>query len=196
MTARADEADIKVKSLASLVSTFNARLNAMTNLVVNSLLMYDLQCVYRLEKWKDENSANLKIWLDVISQAEVLCSMGTFSFNHPAFTYPVIDSALDIEATALGHPLIPAEECVTNDVLVGKNQSVLIITGANMAGKSTFLRTIGVNLVLALSWGTGLRKNISMSHYQYAFRNANSRFLKRSSVLFLCRAQSAKNYYG
>lgn len=150
LSANAQEADIKVKSLASLVSTFNARLNAMTNLVVNSLLMYDLQCVYRLEKWKHENSGNLKTWLDVISEAEVLCSMGTFSFNHPSFTYATIDAALIIEAKELGHPLIPENECITNDILVGKNQSVLIITGANMAGKSTFLRTIGVNLVLAL----------------------------------------------
>jgi len=151
LSAQAQEADVKVKSLASLVSALNARLNWMTNLVVNSLFMYDLQCVYRLEQWKHENSANLKTWLDVICQAEVVCSMGTFSFNHPSFTYATIDTALRLEANALGHPLIPENECVTNDVIMGNNQSVLIITGANMAGKSTFLRTIGVNLVLALS---------------------------------------------
>lgn len=147
----AQQADIKVKSLASLVSALNARLNAMTTLVVNSLLFYDLQCVYRLEKWKHENASNLKTWLEAVSETEVLCSVGTFSFNHPNFVYPTIDSALAIETKELGHPLILLNECITNDVLVGKNQSVLIITGANMAGKSTFLRTIGVNLVLALS---------------------------------------------
>ncbi len=147
----AQQADVKVKSLASLVSALNARLNAMTTLVVNSLLFYDLQCVYRLEKWKHENSSNLKTWLEAVSETEVLCSVGTFSFNHPNFTYPVIDSTLAIETKEMGHPLIQPNECITNDVLVGKNQAVLIITGANMAGKSTFLRTIGVNLVLALS---------------------------------------------
>lgn len=151
LSAGAHQADVKVKSLASLVSAFNARLNAMTNLVVNSLLMYDLQCAYRLEKWKQENSDNLQTWLDVISQAEVLCSMGTFSFNNPSFTYAAIETDLNIVAKEIGHPLIPRNECITNDVTIGKNQSVLIITGANMAGKSTFLRTIGVNLVLALT---------------------------------------------
>ncbi|HOX82082.1 MAG TPA: hypothetical protein PLJ60_03060 [Chryseolinea sp.] len=151
LSERADQADVKVKSLASLVSSLNARLNAMTTLVVNSLLFYDLQCVYRLEKWKHENASNLKTWLEAVSETEVLCSIGTFSFNHPQFTYPIIDSTLAIETKELGHPLIQPDECVPNDVLVGKNQSVLIITGANMAGKSTFLRTIGVNLVLALS---------------------------------------------
>lgn len=147
----AHQADVKMKSLASLVSALNARLNAMTNLIVNSLLFYDLQCVYRLEKWKHENASNLKTWLEAVSETEVLCSVGTFSFNHPKFTYPTIHSTLAIETKELGHPLILPNECVTNDVLVGKNQSVLIITGANMAGKSTFLRTIGANLVLALS---------------------------------------------
>jgi hypothetical protein len=147
----AREADNKVKSLASLVSTFNARLNAMANVVVNSLLMYDLNCVYRLEKWKYENSSNLKTWLDVVSEAEVLCSIGTFAFNHPSFVYASIGQDIKIEATEIGHPLIPENECVPNDFTVGKSKSVLIITGANMAGKSTFLRTIGVNLVLALS---------------------------------------------
>ena len=153
LSANAREADQKINALASLVSALNARMNAMTNLVVNSLLMYDLQCVYRLEKWKHENADNLKIWLEVVSQAEVLCSLATYRFNHPEFRYAVIDTdpVPAIEATGLGHPLIPAEECVTNDVLLSDSPSVMIITGANMAGKSTFLRALGVNLVLALS---------------------------------------------
>jgi len=149
----ATEADKKINALASLVSAFNARLNAMTNLVVNSLIMYDMQCVYRLEKWKHENAESLKTWLEVVSQAEVLGSMGTFRFNHPEFRFAAIDMHQPpaIEAKGLGHPLIPIGERVTNDILLSDNPSVLIITGANMAGKSTFLRSIGVNLVLALS---------------------------------------------
>ena len=151
ISAKAHAADVKIKSLASLVSSFNARLNAMTNLVVNSFLLYDLQCVYRLERWKYANAGSLKTWLDVVTKGEVLGSLATFSFNHPAFTYPSIHTALAIDGIAVGHPLIPGDECVPNDVLLDGDQSVLIITGANMAGKSTFLRAIGVNLVLALS---------------------------------------------
>ena len=151
LSGSAKEADVKVKALASLVSTFNARLNAMTNLVVNSLLMFDLQCVYRLEKWKDENASNLKTWLEIIYEAEVLCSFGTFSFNHPSFVYAKIEKELVIDAVGLGHPLINENECVSNDLQVDKKQCVVIITGANMAGKSTFLRSMGVNVVLALN---------------------------------------------
>jgi len=151
LTSQAHDADVKVRSLASLVSYLNARLNFLTSLLVNSLLLYDLQCVYRLEKWKHENASRLKQWLDVISEAEVLCSIGTFSFNHPSFVYPKINTELSISAVKLGHPMLAEGECVTNDLYVGKGQSVLIITGANMAGKSTFLRTAGVNVVLALT---------------------------------------------
>ena len=161
LTSSADEADLKVKSLSSLVSNLNARLNFLTNLVVNSLLLYDLQCVYRLEKWKQENSAHLTGWLNVISEAEVLCSLGTFAFNHPAFIFPKISPELIIKTEGLGHPLIAEQECVTNDLYIGKGQAVLIITGANMAGKSTFLRTSGVNLVLALAGGPVYAKTFS-----------------------------------
>ena len=73
----------------------------MTNLFVNSLLMFDLQYVYRLEKWKDENASNLKIWLDVISRLKYCRSFGTFSFNHPLFVYAKIEKDLVIDADGL-----------------------------------------------------------------------------------------------
>lgn len=151
LSEHAHEADVKVKSLASLVSSLDARLNAMTTLVVNSLLLYDLQCVYRLERWKADHAEKLLAWLNTVDEIEVLGSFGTFAFNHPNFQYATIHENLSIEIEELCHPLIRETERVANDLTLGNNQSVLIVTGANMAGKSTFLRTIGVNLVLALS---------------------------------------------
>jgi DNA mismatch repair ATPase MutS len=151
LSEHAHEADVKVKSLASLVSSLDARLNAMTTLVVNSLLLYDLQCVYRLEKWKANHAEKLLAWLNTVDEMEVLGSFGTFAFNHPNFQYAAIHEKLSIEIDQLSHPLIRENERIANDLMLGNKQSVLIVTGANMAGKSTFLRTIGVNLVLALS---------------------------------------------
>ncbi|MDQ2656603.1 MAG: hypothetical protein M3Y60_04210 [Bacteroidota bacterium] len=151
LASRAAQADEKVRRLAKLVRAFDARLNSMTNLVVNSLLMYDLQCVYRLEKWKSENASDLMGWLEVIRETEVLCSLGTFSFNHPRFSFPSINSDLLLTARGLGHPLLREEERVVNDLHADSKQSLLIITGANMAGKSTFLRSLGVNAVLGLA---------------------------------------------
>jgi DNA mismatch repair ATPase MutS len=158
---KANNADVKVKKLASLVYALDARMNAMTSIFTNSFLLYDLNCIYRLEKWKDENSANLESWLDTVSDLEVLNGFSTFSFNHQSFTFPKIHDQLNISATELGHPLIKPEECVANDFLIGNGPTVLIITGANMAGKSTFLRTVGINLVLALNGSSVSAKTFS-----------------------------------
>ena len=148
---RAGEADKKVKQLASLVSAFDARLNSMTNFFVNSILLYDLQCVYRLEKWKDENKEALPGWLEVVRETEVLSSLGTFAFNHSSFTFPRINSDRVLSAKGLGHPLLDEKARVANDMQLDADHSIMIITGANMAGKSTFLRALGVNVVLALA---------------------------------------------
>lgn len=145
----AAEAGAKVRSLASLVSALDARLNSMTMLVMNSLLLYDLQCVYRLERWKALNGVRLNEWLQAVAETEVLCSLGTFAFNHPAYTDAVLHDDRVVDAVGMGHPLLPDDERVDNDIALGKPQRILIITGANMAGKSTFLRTLGTNIVLA-----------------------------------------------
>lgn len=147
---RAGRAHHIVKELAQLVRAFDARLNSMTNLFVNSLLLYDLQCVYRLEKWKDENAGELIKRLETVREVEVLSSFGTLAFNHPQFNFPAINSAQKLNAKGIGHPLIPAKGRVVNDVDLDGAHSIMIITGANMAGKSTFLRALGVNVVLAL----------------------------------------------
>lgn len=140
-----------VKKLASLVSAFDARTNMLASVFVNSFLLYDLQCVYRLERWRRDNAAQLSIWLDTITEMEVLNSVATFSYNHPSFTFAEISDDLKIEAKEMGHPLIGEDIRVSNDLTFGTAPHVLIVTGANMAGKSTFLRTLGVNMVLALN---------------------------------------------
>ena len=151
LQAHAKDADQKVARFASLVSIFDARLNSMTMLVVNSILLFDLQCVYRLEKWKEANAGDFEKWLEAVNEAEVLSSFGTYAFNNSLFIYPEITDSLSISAKQMGHPLINPEDCVVNDVQLGGDHQVLIVTGANMAGKSTFLRTLGVNMVLALN---------------------------------------------
>lgn len=145
------DAGAKVKKLANLVYAFDARANSLMSIFVNSFLLYDLQYVYRLEKWREQNSDQLMNWLEATAETEVLCSFATFAFNNERFTYPQIKTELGISAKAMGHPLIPAEESVANDFEIGSGGQVLIVTGANMAGKSTFLRTVGINLILALN---------------------------------------------
>lgn len=151
LQVRAQDADETVKRLASLVRAFDARLNFMTNLAVNGLFLYDLQCVLQLERWKATHAARLPGWLDTIRETEMLCSLGTFTFNHPGFTFPVINTERKLAAKAMAHPLIDENVRVENDVALDAQQSIMIITGANMAGKSTFLRALGVNIILGLA---------------------------------------------
>ncbi len=146
----ATEAHAQVKDLSSLVNALDARMNLLMNMVGNSLLLYDLQCVYRLEKWKSLHADKLESWIDLLGEVEVLISLGTFAYNNPDFCTPEIHGSIEIKATAMGHPLIGRNERILNDVVLNEHQKILIVTGANMAGKSTFLRTLGVNTVLAL----------------------------------------------
>lgn len=151
LSQNAAQADVKIKALAGLVRSLDARLNFMTNLIVNSTLLYDLQCVYRLEKWKEENAEKFSTWINVITEMDVLCSFATLAFNNSDFTFPSINNEQKISALSVGHPLLQKQGRITNDLTFGPKDSILIITGANMAGKSTFLRTLGVNMVLALN---------------------------------------------
>lgn len=191
--SRAGEADLKVRKLASLVSAFDARLNSMTNLFVNSLLLYDLQCVYRLEKWRDENKEHLASWLDVVCETEALCSLGTFAFNHPAFSFPDINTTQTLSAVGLGHPLLNEQERVINDLHLDKDHSIMIITGANMAGKSTFLRSLGVNVVLALSGAPVCAKAFScpLIRLRSGMRTADS--LKENQSYFYAELDRLKS---
>jgi len=151
LKTRAADGYQRVLALSRLVGALDARLNWMTNIVVNSLLLYDLQCIYRLEKWKDENAASLLQWLDTINEGEVLVSFGTLCFNNPSFVFPNINTERKLAAVQMGHPLLAVAERVDNDITLDPASSIAIITGANMAGKSTFLRTLGINVVLALA---------------------------------------------
>jgi hypothetical protein len=151
LSEKAKDADRKLSVLASLAGGLDARLNSMMNVVVNGLLLYDMQFVYRLEKWKEENASRLEHWIETVEEVEVICSFGTFAFNNPEFIFPHINEERRLGARRMAHPLIDPKERVANDLMLDRNTSVMIITGANMAGKSTFLRTVGINVLLALN---------------------------------------------
>ena len=137
--------------LAKRVSALDARLNSMTSLLMNGLFLYDMQCVLRLEQWREQYAKDLDRWLDVIGTMEMLNSFATYAFNNPKYCNAIISENTSISATEMGHPLLPDQERVVNSIEVGNPHTVLIVTGANMAGKSTFLRTLGINLVFALN---------------------------------------------
>ncbi|MGX5819994.1 MutS-related protein [Chitinophaga lutea] len=148
---RAQEADTALRGLARISNLLDQRLNLLVGFVLNSLMLYDLHCIFRLERWKEAHRRDVGEWLDVIAQLETAVSLGTFAYNHPGYIFPSVNDTPVMRGKAIGHPLIPAEECVVNDCSIGENDQFLIITGSNMSGKSTFLRSVGVNWLLAMT---------------------------------------------
>ncbi|MGN6435622.1 MAG: MutS-related protein [Agriterribacter sp.] len=140
-----------IAALSRLSSMFDQRLNLLVNLFLNSLILYDLQCILSLEKWKLQSKDDFAGWLLTVGDIECLNSLAALAYNNPGFAYPQVknQSQVFIEARQLAHPLIAATERVANDFKTGKNDRLLLVTGSNMSGKTTFLRTLGVNLILA-----------------------------------------------
>ena len=130
------------------------RLDLRNNLILYALLegsmFWQLRQMLRIEQWKEEHGTHLLQWLEALGNLDALCALGTFAFNHPEYTYPAItDEPFVFRAKNMGHPLMSREQCVVNDAEIPQRPYFLIITGANMAGKSTYLRTIGCNYILS-----------------------------------------------
>ena len=130
------------------------RLDLRNNLILYALLegsmFWQLRQMLRIERWKKEHGIHLLQWLEALGNLDALCALGTFAFNHSEYSYPIItDKPFIFQAKDMEHPLMPRKQCVANDVEIPKRPYFLIITGANMAGKSTYLRTIGCNYILA-----------------------------------------------
>lgn len=143
-------ASTAVKKLSDEMNTLDQRNNMLLAAILNGLLFWELRQIIRIERWKGTYAAQLPTWLRAVGKVDALCSLATFAYNHPDYTYPVIStSSFTFTAKEMGHPLMHRDRCVKNEVDVHERPSFIIITGANMAGKSTYLRTIGVNYVLA-----------------------------------------------
>ena len=118
----------------------------------NIFLLIDIYLIIGVEKWKSRNKLLLASWSAVVSEFEVMNSLAGFSFSNPSYTFPELtDKNNYIHFDSLGHPLINSNTRVCNDFKSGQPGNITMITGSNMGGKSTFLRAIGVNLVLALA---------------------------------------------
>ena len=149
----ADEATVahtEISRLAKLSNLLDQRLNLLVNILLNSFLLYDVQCMAALESWKVKNKDKVSSWISCVASIEVFTSLSAFAFNRSAYCYPVLGGdKLIIEAEEVGHPLIDEAESVRNDISLGTDNKLLLITGSNMSGKTTFLRTVGINILLA-----------------------------------------------
>lgn len=153
-----------LKTLASIIAAIEVRHSPMGNFIANVIWLWDIQCVIRAEQWKRAHGAALRLWLETSGEIEALASLSTIHFEHSSWVFPVItDTSPSIDGTEIGHPLLPDDTRITNDFTLDRQNSVAIITGSNMSGKSTFLRTIGINLVLGYAGAPVCAKQMSCS---------------------------------
>ena len=139
-----------VKQLTELMNALDQRNNMMMAIVLNGLFFWELRQVMRIEAWKEKHAVDMPQWLEAIREMDACCSLATFAYNHPDYIYPQITtSPFCAKAKGLGHPLMDRDKCVRNDIDIEKRPFFVIITGANMAGKSTYLRMVGINYLLA-----------------------------------------------
>lgn len=139
-----------LQQLSKELDQLDLRNNQFLYVLLEGSIFFQLQEIVRIERWKARYGQHISKWLETVGELDALCSLGTFAYNHPQYTYPELtEKPFCFLATQMGHPLMPASQCVKNDATIPSRPFFLIITGANMAGKSTYLRTIGVNYLLA-----------------------------------------------
>lgn len=143
------KAYIQIKELKDILNRFDLRLNVFVFMVLNSFLLWDVRQMRALNKWKENSKTVLPKAFTAIAEFEVVNSLATLHFNQPQWALPIFEDYFTLQGKAIGHPLLAASKRVTSDFQLNGKGKVALITGSNMAGKSTFLRSLGVNLVLA-----------------------------------------------
>jgi hypothetical protein len=143
-----------LRALEQYVALADFRLSTWLYLPVQTLTLWDLHVWWALERWRARHGRHVRRWLEAIGQVEALAALASLAHDHPAWTFAVLHDHPDadgvrLDATSLGHPLLADGVRVANDVTIGPKGRFLMVTGSNMSGKSTLMRAIGVNVVLA-----------------------------------------------
>ncbi|MDP9048046.1 MAG: DNA mismatch repair protein MutS [Bacteroidota bacterium] len=142
----------KIKELSDLINKLNYHLNMIVGFLLNLFFLWDIRQIMAIEHWKRDNQHNFEEAFDVIGEYEALVSLSSLAANYPKWCFPIIadETGYTLNAKGLAHPLIDHTRRIENDYELNDAFHIDIITGSNMAGKSTFLRTAGINTVLAL----------------------------------------------
>ena len=153
----------RIKRLHRLIVLLDSRHNQIFG-VVAPLLLWDLHLSYAIEDWRRTSGPAMRRWLNAVGEMEALSSLASFHYEHPRYVFPefVVESPY-LEGEALAHPLLGTDGVVPNDVRIGGDLRVLVVSGSNMSGKSTLLRTVGVNAVLAQAGGPVRAQRLRLS---------------------------------
>ncbi len=142
------KASVTLKELSKYINALDQRNNMFFGVIGNGYLLWDIKQAYKIEQWVLKNKHKVEQWFEVIEWFDTYNALANFAYNHKEFVYPELTKQAIIEAKALGHFMIDKTKRICNDVVIHQNEFI-IITGANMAGKSTFLRTVALSIVSA-----------------------------------------------
>jgi len=142
----------EIARLERIVSFADLRHNTLVHLVANFAFLYDVWVALGLERWRARSGRRARRWVAALGELEALASLATYAGEHPDFAWPELDDGdAHLDAEALGHPLISASKRVTNDASLPAPGRAFLVTGSNMSGKSTFLRSLGLASVMAFA---------------------------------------------
>ncbi len=187
------KASSTIKKLKKILDRLDYRLNPIIFIPLSALVCWDLQQIFALENWKLKNKTITATWFSSLANFETLSSIANLSFNHPDWSFPqIVNEDAVFIGEEIGHPLIPKEKRVTSSFSTAGVNQISLVTGSNMAGKSTFLRSVGVNIVLAMMGSPVCAKHISVSHLKVMSSMRISDNLEESTSTFYAELKKLK----
>jgi hypothetical protein len=153
----------EIRSLSTIAGFLDARQNEVFRLFVGPVVLWDVHWILALERWQKRAGKSARHWLDVLGEVEALASLGGFAHDHPEYHWPTLTEQTAFRARAIGHPLVDPEVRVCNDVELRGPGTALLVTGSNMSGKSTLLRSMGINAVLGLAGAPVLAERLELA---------------------------------
>lgn len=154
--------------LGRIVAFVDARQNEFFKLFVSPALLWDVHCAVALEGWRARVGRAAGAWFAALSEMEGYASLATFAFENPTYTYPELTDAARFDAAQLAHPLLRKGQRVGNDVALQGRGTALVVTGSNMSGKSTLLRALGTNAVLARAGAPVCAERLALGRFVVA----------------------------
>ncbi len=152
LTADGELPSRRVARLAKLLDNWDTVIRNQFVLPFAIVFMLPMHFVYAIERWRLRDGRRVRAWLNAVGEFEAICSFSAFAYEHREYTFPdVITQPPSLDAADLAHPLLPASRRIANDVRLGSEPALLLVSGSNMSGKSTLMRAVGLNVILALA---------------------------------------------
>lgn len=182
----------ETRALRRRVTLFQSRANLLVVPLV-LLLFWDVHAASLLEGWRRRHGGALGGWFQALGEAEALCALATYAYEHPDDVWPeLVEGSVSFDAEGLGHPLLPSETCVRNDVRLDAPSQVLLVTGSNMSGKSTLLRSVGLGAIMALAGLPVRARRLRLPELQVGTTMRVSDSLQEGASFFLAEVRRLK----